>query len=161
MNKKYKNLRDHLAEAVAMMPPEEQQAEREALKAGKLTPTLAAALSLLGNEMMEVAKPHEAPASSAAELTALLTEIRAVKAAVEKKPAPAISTGMSEEEKHEVRKRLGGIEDKVSAIRPSTFKALLVCLALGGIIGGILGWYGCVEYHTRGARQHRHIVEAE
>jgi hypothetical protein len=156
-----KSLREHLAESLSVIPSDEQQAEREALKANKLTPSMAAALAMLLHEALDAPKSSAAPAQTPAELATLLAEVRAVKTAVEKKTEPVSSCSMSEKEKHEVLKRLGGIEDTVRAIRPGTFKALLVCLLLGGVIGGAAGWYACVSYHTSGVRHRPATVEAE
>lgn len=138
--------------AVSRCEPETQQALRDDIKAGRMSPRMAAAFAAyLADEFAAAKSKPAADAGVAAKLDALTAAVRGVeqrlrendaKVDAVRTPANDRSAGLLQELRNDMR----SVEDKVDTLRPYQ-KWKIICLASVVLVAGCAsGWYGRIAY---------------
>lgn len=153
-NMKIKNPRDYLNEAIALLDPEEQQAARNAVKTGILTPALAAALSVKIEEAVREQRANPADAGLATKVELLTNALRSVEQRLKDNAASREPTSSSKPDetlaKHVqgLREDMRGVQDDLASLRPY-HRTKIIWLAVAVFaLGCIAGWYGRIEYRA-------------
>jgi hypothetical protein len=151
---KPKNPRDFLQAAVALIGPEEQQAAREAIKAGVFTPVLAAALAVKLDEATREAHATPVETGLTTKVDLLTNALRSVEQRL-KEVADNRATSATpkadaklEETISALRDDMRGMQDGLAALRPYHRSKIVWVLVAVLLLGAAAGWYGRIEYRT-------------